>query len=69
MIFPKNKFCLIFGPYLAILLPKLCQEYEKFKEPLNFLIYNMEMQVRNAFQLKMTMIGEDIAKKVMFAKM
>ena len=28
----------------------------------------MEIQVRTGFQLKITMIGEDIVKKVFFAK-
>ena len=28
----KNKFCLRFWPYLALLLPKLCPNYENLKD-------------------------------------
>ena len=49
----------IFGPSFAQIVSK----YPNLKEFPNFLIYNMEMQVRTKFKLKVTMICEDIAKK------
>ena len=50
----------ILGPYIA----KVVFKYPNLKECPNFLMYTMEIQVLTEFQLKITMIGETISKKV-----
>ena len=60
----KEKYYLRFGSYLALILPKLFSKYQNLKECPNFLMYTMDIQVLTEFQLKITMIGETISKKV-----
>ena len=53
-------------PYMDLLRPKWCPKYPNSNESRNCQRYTMEIHIPIEFHLKMTVIGGDTSKKIIF---